>query len=95
MQLTRASKTLRRSKSELPWSIFVALATQGKFAGEELEKIEEDDDMHMLSAMVRELVERDGIDETAYAVWKAVNAEGHRLFPDACPPESGAGSRMN
>jgi hypothetical protein len=42
---------------------------EGKFAGEGLQTIDEDDDM--LSAMARELVERNGIGETADAVWKA------------------------
>jgi hypothetical protein len=31
--------------------------------------------------MARELVERNGIGETADAVWKALNAEHQRLFP--------------
>ena len=35
----------------------------------------------MLSAMARELVERNGIGETADAVWKALNAEHQKLFP--------------
>jgi len=35
----------------------------------------------MLSAMARELVERNGIGETADAVWKALNAEHEKLFP--------------
>jgi hypothetical protein len=41
--------------------------------------IDEDDDM--LSAMARELVERNGIGETADAVWKALNTEHQRRFP--------------
>jgi hypothetical protein len=35
----------------------------------------------MLSAMARELVERNGIGEIADAVWKALNAEHQKLFP--------------
>lgn len=35
----------------------------------------------MLSAMARELVECNGIGETADAVWKALNAEHQKLFP--------------
>jgi hypothetical protein len=35
----------------------------------------------MLSAMARELVERNGIGETADAVWKALNTEHQKLFP--------------
>jgi len=43
----------------------------------------EDRDRHraMLSAMARELVERNGIGESADAVWKALNAEHQKLFP--------------
>ena len=59
--------------------LLVALTMEGKFAGEGLQNIDEDDDM--LSAMARELVERNGIGETADAVWKALNAEHRNLFP--------------
>ena len=59
--------------------LLVALTMEGKFAGEGLQTIDEDDDM--LSAMARELVERSGIGETADAVWKALNAEHQKLFP--------------
>src|SRR5437899_2139159 len=52
---------------------------EGKFAGEGLQSIDEDDDM--LSAMARELVERNGIGETADAVWRALNTEHQKLFP--------------
>ncbi len=61
--------------------LLVALTMEGKFAGEGLQNIDEDDDM--LSAMARELVERNGIGETADAVWKALNAEHQKLFPTA------------
>jgi hypothetical protein len=44
-------------------------------------KLDEDDDM--LSAMARELVGRNGIGETADAIWKALNAENQKLFPTA------------
>jgi len=54
---------------------------EGKFAGEGLQNIDADDDM--LSAMARELVERNGIGESADAVWKALNAENQKLFPTA------------
>jgi len=47
--------------------LLVALTLEGKFAGEGLHDIEDDDDM--LAAMARELVEKDGIGETADAVW--------------------------
>ena len=55
--------------------LLVALTMEGKFAGEGLQTIDEDDDI--LSAMARELVERNGIGETADAVWKAISTE-HR-----------------
>src|ERR1051326_7180016 len=59
--------------------LLIALTMEGKFAGEGLQTIDEDDDM--LSAMARELVERNGIGESADAVWKALNAEHQKLFP--------------
>jgi len=59
--------------------LLVALTMEGKFAGEGLQSIDEDDDM--LSAMARELVERNGIGETADAIWKALNSEKQKLFP--------------
>ncbi len=52
---------------------------EGKFAAEGLQTIDEDDDV--LSAMARELVERNGIRETADAVWRALNTEHQKLFP--------------
>ena len=70
--------------------LLVALTMEGKFAGEGLQNIDEDDDM--LSAMARELVERNRIGETADAVWKALNTEHQKLFPtiarssDEAPP---------
>jgi hypothetical protein len=57
----------------------VALTMEGKFADEGLQTIDEDDDM--LSAMARELVERNGIGETADSVWRALNSEHQKLFP--------------
>jgi len=59
--------------------LLVALTMEGKFAGEGLQTIDEDDDM--LSAMARELVERNGIGETADAVWKTLNTEHQKRFP--------------
>ena len=67
--------------------LLVALTMEGKFAGEGLQNIDEDDDM--LSAMARELVEKNGIGETADAVWKALNAEHQRLFPATSVSENG------
>src|SRR5262249_33019267 len=59
--------------------LLVALTMEGKFAGEGLQNIDEDDDM--LSAMARELVEKNGIGEDADSVWKALNLEHQKLFP--------------
>jgi hypothetical protein len=52
---------------------------EGKFAGEGLQSIDEDDDM--LSAMAREPVERNGIGDTADSVWRALSTEHQKLFP--------------
>ncbi len=60
---TMQTKCLRLMGKKL----LVALTLEGKFAGEGLHDIEDDDDM--LAAMARELVEKDGIGETADAVW--------------------------
>ncbi len=65
--------------------LLVALTMEGKFAGEGLQSIDEDDDM--LSAMARELVERNGIGESADAVWKALHREHQKLFPMALQTE--------
>ena len=70
--------------------LLVALTMEGKFAGEGLHNIDEDDDM--LSAMARELVERNGIGDTADAVWKALNAEHQKLFPTGPQSVQDAGS---
>jgi superfamily II DNA or RNA helicase len=59
--------------------LLVALTMEGKFAGEGLQTIDEDDDM--LSAMARELVNKNGIGETADAIWKALNTEHGKAFP--------------
>jgi len=58
--------------------LLVALTMEGKFAGEGLQSIDEDDDM--LSAMARELVESNGVGESADALWKALNREHEKLF---------------
>lgn len=70
--------------------LLVALTMEGKFAGEGLQNIDEDDDM--LSAMARELVERNGIGESADAVWKALNSEHQKLFPTDTHSMSEVGS---
>src|ERR1700758_3757150 len=59
--------------------LLVALTMEGKFAGEGLQTIDEDDDM--LSAMARELVERNGIGDNADAIWRALHLEHQKLFP--------------
>ena len=64
--------------------LLVALTMEGKFAGEGLQNIDEDDDM--LSAIARELVQRNGIGESADAVWKALNSEHQKLFPIGSEP---------
>ena len=72
--------------------LLVALALEGKFAGEGLQSMDEDDDMQ--TAMARELVERNGIGETADAVWRELNLEHQRLVPtkpDNCGEESEPG----
>ncbi|MFL6437988.1 MAG: hypothetical protein ACJ71Q_10440 [Terriglobales bacterium] len=59
--------------------LLVALAMEGKFAGEGLQSLDEDDDM--LTSMANELVEKNGIGESADAVLKQLNCEHQRLFP--------------
>jgi hypothetical protein len=59
--------------------LLVALTMEGKFAGEGLQSIDEDDDM--LAAMARELVEKNGIGDSADAIWKALHQEHEKLFP--------------
>jgi hypothetical protein len=66
--------------------LLVALTMEGKFAGEGLQSIDEDDDM--LAAMARELVEKNGIGDSADAIWKALHQEHQKLFPtDQRAPE--------
>jgi hypothetical protein len=70
--------------------LLVALAMEGKFAGEGLQSLDEDDDM--LTSMAKELVEKNGIGESADSVWKALNSEHQRLFP-TCPPRDSVAER--
>ena len=70
--------------------LLVALTMEGKFAGEGLQSIDEDDDM--LSAMARELVERNGIGDTADSVWRALSTEHQKLFPTNSRSEDEASS---
>jgi len=51
---------------------------EGKFAGEGLQNIDDDDDM--LAAMARELVEKNGIGDSADAIWKTLHQEHQKLF---------------
>jgi Helicase conserved C-terminal domain len=59
--------------------LLVALTMEGKFAGEGLQSIDDDDDM--LAAMARELVEKNGIGDSADAIWKTIHQEHEKLFP--------------
>jgi superfamily II DNA or RNA helicase len=68
--------------------LLVALTMEGKFAGEGLQSIDEDDDL--LSAMARELVEKNGIGDSADAVWKALHEEHQKLFPTDHRPSNGS-----
>jgi len=68
--------------------LLVALTMEGKFAGEGLQTIDEDDDM--LSAMARELVEKNGIGESADAIWRSLNEEHQKLFPAHVAAEKSA-----
>jgi hypothetical protein len=70
--------------------LLVALTMEGKFAGEGLQSIDEDDDM--LSAMARELVARNGIGDSADSVWRALSAEHQKLFPTSAHRDDDAAS---
>jgi superfamily II DNA or RNA helicase len=73
--------------------LLVALTMEGKFAGEGLQSIDEDDDM--LSAMARELIERNGIGETADSIWRALSTEHQKLFPTTARCDDAAFSEEN
>ena len=88
---TMQAKCLRLMGKKL----LVALAMEGKFAGEGLQTLDEDDDM--LTSMAKELVEKNGIGESADMVWKRLNTEHQRLFPTRaeailCEPRSHSGA---
>jgi hypothetical protein len=68
------AKCLRLMEKKL----LVSLALEAKFSGEYLQALDESDDM--LTAMARELVEKNGIGESADAVWRQLNMEHQRLF---------------
>jgi len=75
---TMQTKCLRLMGKKL----LVALTLEGKFAGEGLHDIEEDDDM--LAAMARELVEKNGIGDSADAIWQKLKTV-YEQMPSACP----------
>jgi hypothetical protein len=58
--------------------LLVALTMEGKFAGEGLQSIDDDDDM--LPAMARELVEKNGIGDSADTIWKTLH-QGNYSVP--------------
>jgi hypothetical protein len=72
--------------------LLVALTLEGKFAGEGLQNIDDDDDM--LASMARELVEKNRIGDSADAIWKTLHQEHQRLFgtrqpaPETVAPEN-------
>ena len=71
--------------------LLVALMMEGKFSGEGLQSIDADEDM--LSAMARELVEKNGVGESADAVWRDLERERSKhLAPKThdAPSESAA-----
>ena len=76
---TMQTKCLRLMGKKL----LVALTLEGKFAGEGLHDIEEDDDM--LAALARELVEKDGIGQTADAIWSELKQIYDQLPAGAQP----------
>lgn len=59
--------------------LLVALTMEGKFAGEGLQSIDEDDDM--LSAMARELVERNGVGDSADRSGASCTTSTRGCFP--------------
>jgi hypothetical protein len=58
--------------------LLVSLALEGKFQGQGLQSLEEDDDM--LTAMARELVTQKGVGERADDVWRRIQAERTRTL---------------
>ena len=58
--------------------LLVSLAMEGKFSGEGLQALDEGDDM--LTAMARELVNEQGIGESATAVWRQIQAEQSKIL---------------
>ena len=65
--------------------LLVSLAMEGKFTGQGLGR-EDDDDV--LTAMARELVTEKGVGETAAAVWKTLQRQGHNGTHSPSPIEA-------
>ena len=66
--------------------LLVSLAMEGKFSREGLQSLDEDDDM--LTAMARELVTKNGVGESAAAVWRRIQAENSDVLNSTTmPPE--------
>lgn len=59
--------------------LLVALTMEGKFAGEGLQSIDDDDD-DMLATMARELVQKNGVGDSADAIWRTLHQEHEKLF---------------
>jgi superfamily II DNA or RNA helicase len=78
-EATMQTKCLRLMGKKL----LVALTLEGKFAGEGLHDIEEDDDM--LAALARELVQEDGIGQTADAIWAELKQVYEQMPTGAAP----------
>jgi hypothetical protein len=62
--------------------MLVALMMEGKFSGEGLQSLDTDEDL--MSAMVRELVEKAGVGESADAAWRELYREREKMLPQ--PP---------
>jgi hypothetical protein len=69
--------------------MLVSLAMEGKFAGEGLQAMQEDDDI--LTAMARELVTGSHVGELADNVWRQVQAQHSEIRRDAPPGPAAIG----
>jgi superfamily II DNA or RNA helicase len=78
---TMQTKCLRLMGKKL----LVALTLEGKFAGEGLHDLEEDDDM--LAALARELVQENGVGESADAIWSQLK-DIYEQLPNATQQNS-------
>jgi hypothetical protein len=59
--------------------MLVALMMEGKFSGEGLQALDTDEDL--MSAMARELVEKEGVGESADAIWRDLDREREKVLP--------------